>query len=124
MARELLAGIYRHYKGPLYEVSGYAHDANIDGRELVLYRGLELDGAKMGPRWSVRDAEFPGGEDVDLDCFFDMVHADGTPCRHEHSMVGWCNTAQVVTKRRFDYLGPVLEQWMLPGDPEPEDLSP
>jgi hypothetical protein len=109
MTRELLSGIYRHYKGPLYEVSGYAHDANIDGRELVLYRGLELTGAHLGPRWSVRDSEFPGGEDVDLDCFFDTVHPDGTPCRHEGNSLGWCNTAQSLTVRRFEYLGPTLD---------------
>ena len=122
--KELLAGIYRHYKGPLYEVSGYAHDANIDGRVLVLYRGLELDGAKLGPRWSVREPTHPGG-DVDLDCFFDMVHEnDRTPCRHEGVTLGWCDVYQEVIVRRFQYLGPVLEQWMLPSAPEQKDLSP
>lgn len=122
--RELQAGIYRHYKGPLYEVSGYAHDANIDGRVLVLYRGLELDGAKLGPRWSVRDAEFPGGEDVDLDCFFDMVHEDRTPCRCEGVIFRLCHKTGQAVIPRFEYLGPVLEQWMLSGVPKTKDLSP
>lgn len=67
------AGIYRHYKGHLYLVQGVAHDANaedlahkVDGpgngwlwapmeeREVVVYVGLTLDGANLGPRMAVR----------------------------------------------------------------------
>lgn len=83
----LKAGIYRHYKGPLYLVLGYAHDANADNlcdytetmdrvyrhnrgetdgptkptplgeRALVVYIGLQLDGAKSGPRLAVRTVD-------------------------------------------------------------------
>lgn len=51
------AGIYKHYKGPLYLVLGLAHDANYENRALVVYVGLELDKAKEGPRLSVRTYE-------------------------------------------------------------------
>jgi hypothetical protein len=48
------AGIYRHYKEPLYLVLGLGHDANYESRITVLYIGLELDQAKPGPRLAVR----------------------------------------------------------------------
>jgi hypothetical protein len=54
---DLRAGVYRHYKGPLYLVLGYGHDANHDGRQVVVYVGLQLDGAKPGPRLAVRDVD-------------------------------------------------------------------
>jgi hypothetical protein len=54
---EFKAGVYRHYKGPLYLVLGLGHDANEEGRTTVIYIGLELDGAKKGPRLSVRTYE-------------------------------------------------------------------
>jgi len=50
----LQMGIYRHYKGPLYQVIGLAHDANDEDRTCVVYIGLELDGAHLGPRLCVR----------------------------------------------------------------------
>lgn len=59
----LEAGIYEHYKGPLYQVLGYARDANhgrvlgqeeLGGRIVVVYFGLQLDGAHRGPRLAVR----------------------------------------------------------------------
>lgn len=50
-------GIYRHYKGPLYQVFGLTHDANEEGRICVLYIGLQLDGAHLGPRCAVRTLE-------------------------------------------------------------------
>lgn len=52
---DLCAGVYRHYKGPLYLVTGYAHDSNHEGRIVVVYVGLQLDEAKPGPRIGVRD---------------------------------------------------------------------
>lgn len=77
----LLTGVYRHYKGPLYLVLGYAHDANVmvcvrdtnaDGdcpacavdpespcrqpRTVVVYVGLQLDDAHHGARLAVRTA--------------------------------------------------------------------
>ncbi|HSX18429.1 MAG TPA: DUF1653 domain-containing protein [Candidatus Saccharimonadales bacterium] len=51
------AGIYKHYKGPLYLVLGLAHDANDEQRTAVVYIGLELDQAKAGPRLAVRTYE-------------------------------------------------------------------
>lgn len=60
-APDLQAGIWRHYKGPLYQVFGYAHDANDAARVAVVYIGLELKGCHTGPRLAVRDAdEFHG----------------------------------------------------------------
>jgi hypothetical protein len=53
----LIAGVYRHYKGPLYLVMGLAHDANEDGRVAVLYVPLQLDDAHPGPRLAVRTLE-------------------------------------------------------------------
>jgi hypothetical protein len=50
-------GIYRHYKGPLYQVLGLAHDANNEDRVCVVYFGLQLDGAHLGPRLAVRTLE-------------------------------------------------------------------
>lgn len=51
------AGVYRHYKGPLYLALGLAHDANDETRTAVIYVGLQLDKAKTGPRLSVRTYE-------------------------------------------------------------------
>lgn len=67
---DLPAGVYRHYKGPLYQVLGYGHDSNYEGRAVVVYIGLQLDGAKTGPRLAVRTAED----------FHAHLHADGTTC--------------------------------------------
>lgn len=50
----LEAGIYQHYKGSLYQVLGYAHDANDSTRIVVVYFGLQLDDAHRGPRLAVR----------------------------------------------------------------------
>jgi hypothetical protein len=54
---DLPAGVWRHYKGPLYQVLGYGHDANDANRAVVIYIGLQLDQAKTGPRLAVRTAE-------------------------------------------------------------------
>lgn len=53
----LKAGIWRHYRGHLYLMIGYAHDANQEDRTVVVYVGLDLDGAKHGERISVRDVD-------------------------------------------------------------------
>lgn len=57
MLKPFLAGVYRHYKGPLYLVLGYGRDSNYEGRTVVVYIGLQLDDAKPGPRINVRTAE-------------------------------------------------------------------
>jgi hypothetical protein len=108
-------GVYRHYKGPLYQVIGLAHDANAEdffdyseitpkfwdgtvGRDAkyericVVYISLELNGAHFGPRLAVRT----------LDDFTAKVAAQdaaGNTMRH--------------TVPRFEYLGPVLTPEML-----------
>jgi len=51
------AGIYRHYKGPLYLVLGLAHDSNDESRTAVVYIALQLDAAKAGPRLAIRTYE-------------------------------------------------------------------
>jgi hypothetical protein len=91
-ARTLKMGLYRHYKGQLYQVLGLAHDANSPERTCVVYFGLQLDGAHLGPRLAVRNLE--SGDDP----FFDwVVSPDGTS----------------PAVPRFDYLGPELTQEML-----------
>lgn len=83
---DIQAGVYRHYKGPLYLVLGYGHDANVedlaqwsaeDGefltmgeRDVVVYIGLQLDEAHSGPRLAVRT----------VSDFFAMLHQDHEPC--------------------------------------------
>lgn len=113
---ELAAGVYQHYKGPLYLVLGYAHDANDAERVAVVYVGLELDGAKTGPRLAVRDAaEFLG-----------YVHPDGSGCpgaapRSQRRAEEGCDQNELLHgrinlrvweerhRRRFRYLGPSWE---------------
>ena len=91
---ELRAGVYRHYKNHLYQVFGYAHDANVEGRLLVIYIGLELEGAKAAPRLSARTVED----------FFAWVRPDGSADPNpalsaaEHEKAGLL--------RRFTYVGP------------------
>jgi hypothetical protein len=64
---DLPSGIYRHYKGHLYLVLGYATDSNIVGRRGVVYVGLELSGAREGARMHFRT----------VDNFFSDVIVDG-----------------------------------------------
>jgi hypothetical protein len=80
---DLKAGVYRHYKRHLYLVLGYGHDSNYEGRDVVVYVGLELDDAKTGPRLAVRTVED----------FFATVQPDGSNER----------------VRRFTYVGPSWE---------------
>lgn len=72
---DLRSGVYRHYKGPLYFVFGYGHDANAEeiyrreekeglpqfyrlgNRAVVIYMALELTEAHKGPRLAIRTAE-------------------------------------------------------------------
>lgn len=54
---ELKAGIWRHWKGHLYLVLGYAADSNIEDRTVVVYLGLDLEGAKSGERMFTRTVE-------------------------------------------------------------------
>ncbi len=74
---DLPTGIYRHYKGPLYLVFGYGHDANQEGRITVEYVGLELNQAHTGPRLANRTAV---SDDPKVEAWWDQVHSDGTKC--------------------------------------------
>jgi len=79
-------GIYRHWRGHLYQVIGVANDANSDtlygndeeqrwpngDRRVVVYIGLDLTDASAGPRMHVREVED----------FKRWVHRDGTECVH------------------------------------------
>jgi hypothetical protein len=52
------AGVYRHYKAERYYlVLGLGHDANDDGRTVVVYVPLYVDPAQTGPRLAVRTVE-------------------------------------------------------------------
>lgn len=128
------AGIYQHYKGPLYQVLGLAHDANVtvcsrdtdgDGdcyicnpygilnlnaacrvpRIVVLYFGLQLDAAHEGPRLAVRTRSD----------FESYVHLpDGTVCAAMSDTgkpESTCTAYQCV--QRFKFRGPDFRAWML-----------
>lgn len=88
---DLPAGVYRHYKGPLYLVLGYGHDATITTRQpVVIYVGLELDEAKTGARLAVRD----------FDDFFAAVNPHTGVAQ-----TGW-DGRDPAPVQRFTYLGP------------------
>jgi hypothetical protein len=122
---ELPSGVYRHYKGHLYQVLGYGHDANtlggettyddtvigthsteacgwlpLDERMVVVYIGLEMTDAQLGPRLAVRTA----------DDFHAIVHLSGskrgTKCEHVGEGSTWCPDAESAVAKRFTYLGP------------------
>lgn len=113
-------GIYRHYKGRFYQVFGVAHDANYDefhsaswdqpdplfddGRTVVVYIGLELDEAHLGPRLAVRT----------LSDFLGWVHPDGrTKEGPITTVMGGDDLREEGWKPRFEYLGPELTGDML-----------
>lgn len=125
---DLPSGVYRHYKGPLYFVFGYAHDANaldlfqtqgigpalepMGDRAVVVYMALELTDAHTGPRLAVRTAR------DGVDAFWDDVHVgnperftEGTvcdePCRYRRINNDTWGTHMVVP--RFTYIGPTWE---------------
>lgn len=90
---DLLTGVYQHYKGPKYLVLGYGHDANQEGRAVVIYVGLELTGAKIGARLAVRT----------VDDFFAIVDRETGA-----ALTGWPYPSPFYP-RRFTYLGPTWE---------------
>jgi hypothetical protein len=118
---DVKAGVYRHYKGPLYLLLGIAHDANADtlatvyspsgdGRDLtyhylterivVVYIGLQLDDAHTGPRLAVRT----------YDDFFALVTSEGDRCPHALDRSStWCSTCDRRLHPRFTYIGPTWE---------------
>ena len=118
---DLKAGVYRHYKGPLYLVLGLAHDANADTlhritfnssgmvahqlgeRTVVVYIGLQLTDAHNGPRIAVRT----------YDDFLAMVYTDnehlGEVCSHVARGSTWCSDRERWVTPRFEYIGPTWE---------------
>lgn len=113
---DILAGVYRHYKGPLYLVLGLAHDANAEefftadeekyfptgDRAVVVYVPLQLDGAHTGPRMAIRTDREIG------DAFYDIVC---TRSEHTHYGEAVPLEEQVVCNavERFTYIGPTWE---------------
>lgn len=88
-------GIYLHYKkGDLYEADHLMRDANDGSRIGVHYIGLELDGAKDGPRHLVRTWEDWNAR----------VHNNGTTCQNYHGEE--CLDGEGRVKQRFRYIGP------------------
>lgn len=109
---ELQMGVYRHYKGPLYQVLGLAHDANDETRTCVVYIALQLNGAHEGPRLAVRTLEdFAAwlnperGESSAAPTTRDI--GDGATARLHKRLrgLGW--------RPRFEYLGPEFKRGML-----------
>lgn len=94
-------GIYLHYKGSLYEAYHLMRDANDATR--VHYIGLELNGAKDGPRHLMRTWEDWNAK----------VHDDGTVCENYSNEK--CLDEQGKIQCRFRYLGPFYKSTMVTG---------
>lgn len=89
MQTVLAAGIYRHYKNHLYLLLGQGQDANNESRIVVVYVGLDLDGARCGYRLKVRT----------LEDFLAAVDPEtGEPCAEPDRAVP-----------RYTYVGPSIE---------------
>lgn len=130
MSQDLLAGVWRHYKGPLYLVLGLAHDANAEDlydrdvsgmagdfgysalgeREVIVYVPLQLDGAHTGPRLAVRTrADFFAEVCIDVGCdrygtkprLYHVLHVEAD--RQGRTLLS-CRFST-----RFTYLGPTWE---------------
>lgn len=118
---ELRMGVYRHYKGHLYQVIGLGHDANADTlgdeivydesaealnvalgirplgeRVVVLYFALQLDAAHEGPRLAVRTLK-------DFEARLHVTNASLCECKD----------LDPDTMPRFEYLGPYFTKEML-----------
>jgi hypothetical protein len=117
----LKMGIWRHYKGELYQVIGLAHDANHDDRTVVVYMPLQLNAAHLGPRMAVRTIED----------FAAIVHVNRirdnwstcsgpSTCPETHFNSGVMDQGHYleIHRKRFDFLGPVLTSAMMQGQIE------
>jgi len=99
------AGIYLHYKNHLYEADHLTHNSSQNNQIEIHYIGLQLSSAHEGPRHATREFN---------EFLIDQVHRDGSRCA-SGSVQDKCQANQQITKR-FRYLGPVFEAWMLKSD--------
>lgn len=98
---DLPSGVWQHYKGPLYLVFGYAHDANDEQRATVVYLGLQLDDAHTGPRLAVRTAS---------DFFMRVCGNHNCPTFGGATYGrGTCLACDEKDVPRFTYIGPTWE---------------
>lgn len=103
---DLPAGVYRHHKGGLYQVLGYAQDSTNgldEPRAVVVYVGLQLPGTQVpgeatSMRMKVREAQE----------FHDFVHGDGEACDYQgwsrNWPPSWCDEHDTGMSLRFRYL--------------------
>lgn len=99
---DLLAGVYKHHKGGLYQVLGYGEDSTNgleEPRPVVVYIGLQLPGLQLpdaasSMRLKVRDAEE----------FHDWVHLDDGSVCGSPSLSGACEAHGRLGLDRFTYL--------------------
>ncbi len=75
----LPAGVYRHYKDHLYLVLGYGRDSNDESRRVVVYVGLDMDGARSPERIKVRTVQ---------DFFATVLTTDGPKARFSYLGTG------------------------------------
>ena len=103
----LESGVYRHYKGHPYLVLGYGEDSNQEGRWLVIYVGLDLDGARPGPRIKARTAsEFLGWVHRNESGNWETCESDGDLS---------CPQGRLSEHRhRFCYEGPTYNDYATP----------
>lgn len=124
-------GIWRHYKGPLYQVFAVGHDADADvltvandaefwdednfrsiplgERLVVIYVGLQLDGAHLGPRVSIRTLHWFLGKKV----VPGPVAKDWVEREHRVAVRYGEVEEDLWEVDRFVYLGPELTTAML-----------
>jgi Protein of unknown function (DUF1653) len=112
---DIKMGIYRHYKGPLYQVLGLAHDANDENRICVVYIGLQLDEAHLGPRLAVRNLEKGPNSFISRLC---ISVPEGCSAEEHLEVDPKCYSCIEHVKNiehfsRFTYLGPYLTSEMI-----------
>src|SRR5580765_8236505 len=131
---QIESGIWRHWKGNLYQMLGIARDANageltiansqehwdednfrsipLGERTVVVYIGLQLDGATPGPRMNVRTLEdfiaWVPTSDTEGQARMIAARSPGDPLGYyvRHTDTGY-------EIPRFEYLGPELTEHML-----------
>lgn len=113
---DLRSGVWKHYKGGLYEVIGYSQNTSDGNREQVAYVPLYTDPEKIGPRIQTRDVE----EWFEYVCtMHDGMewHSDEHAARtveHRNSPAGINESKHQneSSQPRFRYMGPVYYKGM------------